>query len=185
MPGLQGQQARPLRSGRAMAPGRSPVARPGRCDIVGALLRPPTLRAPCLFHCSPPRRPLPITMFPGTLSGVRLGARAGAVPARPDPSCGRQRVDSHADGAGDARGDAGLPGALRRTIRRPSYLACLLHDVAKPMTTKTEEGGRVTAKGTRAPGRCYARRLLWELGAPFALREMVCGLIRYHQIPSS
>ncbi len=30
-----------------------------------------------------------------------------------------------------------------------------------------------------------ARRILWELGAPFALREAVCGLIRYHQIPSS
>lgn len=28
-----------------------------------------------------------------------------------------------------------------------------------------------------------ARRILWELGAPFALREQVCALIRYHQIP--
>jgi predicted kinase len=63
------------------------------------------------------------------------------------------------------------------------YIACLLHDVAKPMTTKTEEDGRVTAKGHSRAGEMYARRILWELGAPFALREMVCGLIRYHQIP--
>jgi len=27
------------------------------------------------------------------------------------------------------------------------YLACLLHDVAKPTTTRIEEGGRVTAHG--------------------------------------
>jgi predicted kinase len=63
------------------------------------------------------------------------------------------------------------------------YTACLLHDVAKPMTTRLEDDGRVTAKGHSRAGELFARRLLWELGAPFALREMVCGLVRYHQIP--
>jgi putative nucleotidyltransferase with HDIG domain len=73
--------------------------------------------------------------------------------------------------------------ALGPEDRTAVYVACLLHDVAKPMTTKIEEGGRVTAKGHSRAGEMYARRLLWELGAPFSLREMVCGLIRYHQIP--
>ncbi len=79
----------------------------------------------------------------------------------------------------------GMPAyrALSQEDQAAAYLACLLHDVAKPMTTKTEEGGRVTAKGHSRAGEMYARRLLWELGAPFELREMVCGLIRYHQIP--
>jgi predicted kinase len=63
------------------------------------------------------------------------------------------------------------------------FAACLLHDVAKPMTTKVEDDGRVTAKGHSRAGEMYARRLLWEMGAPFSFREMVCGLIRYHQIP--
>jgi putative nucleotidyltransferase with HDIG domain len=73
--------------------------------------------------------------------------------------------------------------ALVEKDRAAVWLACLLHDVAKPATTKEEEGGRVTAKGHSRAGEMLARRLLWELDAPFALREMVCGLIRYHQIP--
>lgn len=67
--------------------------------------------------------------------------------------------------------------------RHAVYLACLLHDVAKPMTTRTEEDGRVTAKGHSRRGELLARRILYELGAPFALREQVCMLVRYHQIP--
>ncbi len=73
--------------------------------------------------------------------------------------------------------------ALSTEEQRAVFLACLLHDVAKPMTTRTEDDGRITAKGHSRAGEMYARRVLWELGAPFALREMVCGLVRYHQIP--
>ncbi|WP_437722319.1 AAA family ATPase [Sorangium sp. So ce861] len=78
----------------------------------------------------------------------------------------------------------GLPEwrALPPEEQRVVYLACLLHDVAKPATTR-EEGGRITAKGHSRAGELLARRLLWELGAPFALREHVCALVRYHQIP--
>ncbi|XXY53452.1 AAA family ATPase [Sorangium sp. So ce269] len=77
-----------------------------------------------------------------------------------------------------------LPGwqALPAEEQRVVYLACLLHDVAKPATTR-EEDGRITAKGHSRAGELLARRLLWELGAPFALREQVCALVRYHQIP--
>ncbi|APR85835.1 Hypothetical protein A7982_11184 [Minicystis rosea] len=65
---------------------------------------------------------------------------------------------------------------------RAVFLACLMHDIAKPQTTR-EEDGRITAKGHSRAGELMARRILWELGAPFALREQVCALIRYHQIP--
>ena len=72
--------------------------------------------------------------------------------------------------------------ALPPADRDAVYVACLMHDVAKPATTRVEDG-RVTAKGHSRAGELMARRLLWELGAPFALREAVCSLIRYHQIP--
>ncbi len=62
------------------------------------------------------------------------------------------------------------------------HIACLMHDIAKPQTTRVEDD-RVTAKGHSRAGELMARRILWDLGAPFALREAVCGLIRYHQIP--
>jgi predicted kinase len=73
--------------------------------------------------------------------------------------------------------------ALGAEEQRAVYVACLMHDIAKPGTTRTEEDGRITAKGHSRAGELQARRLLWELGCPFALREQVCGLIRYHQIP--
>lgn len=73
--------------------------------------------------------------------------------------------------------------ALSEDDRRAVYLACLLHDVAKPHTTRVEPDGRISAKGHSRAGELLARRLLWEAGAPFALREQVCGLVRNHQIP--
>lgn len=63
------------------------------------------------------------------------------------------------------------------------WAAAVLHDVAKPETTEVRADGRVTAKGHSARGALRARRILWELGMPFARREEVCGLIRYHQMP--
>ena len=63
------------------------------------------------------------------------------------------------------------------------WAAAVLHDVAKPETTEIQPDGRITAKGHSARGALRARRILWELGMPFARREEVCGLIRYHQLP--
>ncbi len=63
------------------------------------------------------------------------------------------------------------------------WAAAALHDVAKPETTEVQADGRVTAKGHSAAGAMRARRILWELGMPFAAREEVCGMIRYHQHP--
>lgn len=78
-----------------------------------------------------------------------------------------------------------MPGyrLLRDDDRLAVYLACLLHDVAKPQTTRVEDDGRVTAKGHSRRGELMARRILWQAGVPFRLREMVCGLIRHHQVP--
>lgn len=72
--------------------------------------------------------------------------------------------------------------ALAEADRRAVYVACLMHDVAKPATTRLD-GGRLTAKGHSRIGELMARRILWEMGAPFALREQVCALVRFHQMP--
>jgi putative nucleotidyltransferase with HDIG domain len=72
---------------------------------------------------------------------------------------------------------------LPESERRAVYTACLLHDVAKPATTRTDDDGRITAKGHSARGALMARKILWELGLPFSTRELVCGLVRCHQLP--
>src|SRR5262245_20256639 len=66
-----------------------------------------------------------------------------------------------------------MPGyrALGEADRRAVHIACLMHDIAKPQTTRIEEGGRITAKGHSRAGELMVRRLLWELEAPFSLRE--------------
>jgi predicted kinase len=78
----------------------------------------------------------------------------------------------------------GLPEWQRLDLkaRQVVFAAALLHDVSKPPCTRVEDGH------TRHPnhsvrGAIATRRILWELGAPFALREQVCGLIRFHQSP--
>ena len=79
----------------------------------------------------------------------------------------------------------GLPAwrALDAEGRAATWLGCLLHDVGKPATTRTEPDGRVTSRGHSRVGDRMTRRLLWELGVPYRLREEVCGLVRFHQIP--
>lgn len=63
------------------------------------------------------------------------------------------------------------------------FAACILHDVAKPVTTAQDADGRITARGHSVRGAILARGLLWELGVPFAVREAICGLVRFHQVP--
>lgn len=66
--------------------------------------------------------------------------------------------------------------------RETVFAAALLHDVAKPRCTR-RENGRITSRGHSGAGAILARRILWELGVPFSQRELVCGLVRYHQVP--
>jgi predicted kinase len=77
-----------------------------------------------------------------------------------------------------------LPGwrALPAEERRTVFAAALLHDVAKPDVTR-EEDGRITSRGHSRRGAVDARRLLWELGVPFAQREAICALVLSHQLP--
>lgn len=63
------------------------------------------------------------------------------------------------------------------------FTAVLLHDVAKPVCTRRDEEGRVTAHGHSRRGDLMVRRILWEVGAPIDRREHVASLVRHHQVP--
>ena len=67
--------------------------------------------------------------------------------------------------------------------RRVLFAAALLHDSAKPDCTRTEPDGRISSRGHSRRGAILARRILWRLGVPFALREQVAALVRWHQAP--
>lgn len=71
---------------------------------------------------------------------------------------------------------------LAPAARRIVATAVALHDIGKPMTTR-EEAGKLTSRGHSAQGESLARAALWRLGVPFGIREHVCALIRYHQVP--
>ena len=73
--------------------------------------------------------------------------------------------------------------ACSATHRWVAFAACLMHDIAKPETTRTEDDGRITARGHSKRGAIRARRILWELGVPFEQREQVCRIIAHHQVP--
>lgn len=80
---------------------------------------------------------------------------------------------------------AALPGYRARPVeeRRLLFVATLLHDIGKPACTRHEPDGHITSHGHSRRGSIDARAILWRLGAPFAVREQICAIIRYHQIP--
>ena len=64
------------------------------------------------------------------------------------------------------------------------WAAALLHDVEKRSTTVIEEGGRITSRGHAKKGEFTARRILFEdITTPFAIREQIAALVRYHGLP--
>ena len=83
----------------------------------------------------------------------------------------------------------------RALVRLPGFLACtadeqqilawsaLLHDIAKPLCNLVE-GARISSPGHALKGSLAARRILWELDCPFALREEVVGLVAHHMVPT-
>lgn len=71
---------------------------------------------------------------------------------------------------------------LDQTHRGVLFYAALLHDISKASTTRNMDG-RVIAPGHSRKGAIAARTALWELRAPFWLREQVCRLIEAHQVP--
>jgi putative nucleotidyltransferase with HDIG domain len=72
---------------------------------------------------------------------------------------------------------------LPDTERGVLLLAALLHDVGKPATTTIENDGRIISPGHSRRGAILTREMLWKAGVPFAIREAVCALIRWHQRP--
>jgi predicted kinase len=64
------------------------------------------------------------------------------------------------------------------------FAAALLHDVEKRSTTVIEPDGSITSKGHAKKGAHTARALLYmQHAAPFHIREMITGLVRYHGFP--
>lgn len=67
------------------------------------------------------------------------------------------------------------------------FLAALLHDVAKPICTKIENG-EITSAGHAIRGEMYARNIIYKnndisLQMPFDIREKIVKLVRYHGLP--
>jgi predicted kinase len=73
--------------------------------------------------------------------------------------------------------------ALPAGERRALFAAALLHDVAKPARTRVEPDGRISARGHSRRGAIAARAILWRAGVPFAIREGIAALVRWHQAP--
>lgn len=70
-------------------------------------------------------------------------------------------------------------------VRSALFAAALLHDVGKPACTTIDDNGRVHSKGHARRSMAIARRVLWtgNCPTPFAVRELVVQLIRYHGMP--
>lgn len=78
--------------------------------------------------------------------------------------------------------------ALPEDERGITFAAALLHDVAKPASTRVEPDGRITSPGHARLGERLARAILWEgdgldAPAPLPLREAICALVRFHGLP--
>lgn len=61
--------------------------------------------------------------------------------------------------------------------------AALLHDVGKPSRTRQGVEGQITSRGHSRRGAILARQMMWQAGVDFHLREHICQLTRFHQIP--
>ncbi len=62
------------------------------------------------------------------------------------------------------------------------FYATLFHDLGKAACTVVEDG-RISSPGHSRIGAIDARRMLWQAGLPFDLRERVCRLVRHHMEP--
>lgn len=63
------------------------------------------------------------------------------------------------------------------------FIAALLHDIGKAITTRPGPDGRLQARGHSRAGELMARGLLWRMRADIDEREAICALIRHHQVP--
>lgn len=73
---------------------------------------------------------------------------------------------------------------VQGTQREILFFAALLHDLCKPETTVIDPvTGHIGQPGHSRRGAIDVRAILWEAGAPFALREAICRIIAAHQVP--
>ena len=67
------------------------------------------------------------------------------------------------------------------------WTSALLHDVEKYSTTVKEPDGSITARGHARKGALTTRQILYRgeqtVPPPFAIREQIVGLVRYHGLP--
>lgn len=64
------------------------------------------------------------------------------------------------------------------------WAAALMHDVEKRSTTFVDEGGNIVSPGHAKKGALTARQILYrDFAVPFAIREEIVGLVRYHGLP--
>ncbi|EPL6455110.1 AAA family ATPase [Providencia rettgeri] len=64
------------------------------------------------------------------------------------------------------------------------WAAALLHDVEKRNTTREDEEGRIHSPGHAKKGELSARNILFrQVDTPFAVREKVAALVRFHGLP--
>jgi putative nucleotidyltransferase with HDIG domain len=71
------------------------------------------------------------------------------------------------------------------------FAGTLLHDIAKPECTRTDEDGHVRSPGHAVKGVYKARRILTDdeafapFGTPFEIREQILALVRWHGLPAN
>lgn len=64
------------------------------------------------------------------------------------------------------------------------WTAALFHDIEKRSTTVVEPDGRITSAGHARRGESTTRDLLYRtIPTPFAIREQISKLVRYHGLP--
>jgi len=73
--------------------------------------------------------------------------------------------------------------ALPADERELVFAACLLHAIAKPVTTRIDDDGQIRQPGHAPRGASMVREMLWRMGVAPAVREQVAALVRTHQIP--
>ncbi|MBN9298458.1 MAG: AAA family ATPase [Filimonas sp.] len=64
------------------------------------------------------------------------------------------------------------------------WTAGLMHDIEKRSTAVHEPDGRITSHGHARKGEMSVRQILYrDLQVPFAIREQIAALVRYHGLP--
>lgn len=72
---------------------------------------------------------------------------------------------------------------LSPTDRGILQAAALFHDVGKPKTTVVRDDGRITSIGHSRVGSILTRHEHWKTATPIEKRELICNLVKYHQVP--